>query len=185
MLINIDIDNTVNDFIDKFLVLYNRISNKNIQKKDVLNYDLTSLGTDRPTLETLFFKNSAFHEQLEPVDGAVDVIKMLHDFGHKIKFVTSINYGVVQPRVNFVKHYFPFIDEDESLLVTSGKRWIWSDIVIDDHIDNLVNVNPDCKFIVYSQPWNTNITIEDDNTKGFRASSWYDILDWCVHNKLI
>ena len=60
MIFNIDIDNTVNDFIQTFIVYINRLSGRNIQYDDITFYDLTNLGYDRKTLETMFSSVKVF-----------------------------------------------------------------------------------------------------------------------------
>lgn len=171
MIINIDIDNTTNDFIEKFVYYLNGLQSRlepisytfynprsDIEVKDITNYKLAlSTGVRDEILETMFFRNNAFYETLEPLENAVETIKELVESGNTVRFVTAIRYDVVQARIDFIKKYFPFIDPDTQLIVTNNKEAIYADIVIDDCIDNLKNVNKDCRYIVFSQPWNKNV----------------------------
>ena len=89
---------------------------------------------------------------------------------HEVKFVTSIDYDVIDSRIEFVQKYFPFIDINRQLLVTNDKHSIYAEMVIDDYVKNMDNVNPDCTFLLFKQPWNKLY-----DTKAIRVSSWYDI----------
>lgn len=191
MIINIDIDNTVNDFIEKFVFYLNGVQSRlepisytfynpspEINTEDITNYRLKiSTGVSDEVLETLFFRNNAFYETLEPLENAVETIKELVERGNTVRFVTAIRYDVVQARIDFIKKYFPFIDPDTQLIVTNNKEAIYADIVIDDCLDNLKNVNKDCRYIVFSQPWNKNVHAIP--VVGYpivlKCSNWYEV----------
>ena len=174
-IINIDIDNTINDFIETFIYFHNKISEKYLRYEDITEYDLEVLtGIPRLTLETLFFKNDAFYEHLVPVENAQKVVKLLHKNGHNIRFVTAADYDVVNVRVNFVRTYFPFIDINKSLIVTSDKHHVWADLVIDDNPEHLTNVNTNCEFILYDKPWNRNFSSLN------RCCNWHDVEKWLI-----
>lgn len=172
MKVNIDIDNTVNNFIQKFVELCNRmkVADKEFSVDDMTQYSLqTATGIDNDTLTTLFFKNPCFYKKLEPLDDAYWVIEEMNK-KHEVKFVTSIDYDVIDSRIEFVQKYFPFIDINRQLLVTNDKHSIYAEMVIDDYVKNMDNVNPDCTFLLFNQPWNKLY-----DTKAIRVSSWYDI----------
>lgn len=189
MIINIDIDNTTNDFIEKFVYYLNGLQSRlepisytfynprsDIEVKDITNYKLAlSTGVRDEILETMFFRNNAFYETLEPLENAVETIKELVERGNTVRFVTAIRYDVVQARIDFIKKYFPFIDPDTQLIVTNNKEAIYADIVIDDCIDNLKNVNKDCRYIVFSQPWNKNVLPAVGYPVATECSNWYEV----------
>ena len=178
MIINIDIDNTVNDFLDKFVFYLNGIGYK-IKKQDIYEYDLSkATNIKEQVLSCLFFGNNNFYKQLLPLENSVECIKKLWDSGHEIRFVTAITYEVISARIDFIKEFFPFIDPDKSLIVTNNKRSVYADLVIDDYLNNLSNINKNCKFILFDQPWNQ----ETERTKPYmRCSSWIGIL-WGIEN---
>lgn len=156
MFISIDLDNTVNDFDVKFLKYYNNVSGNKLGLDDLKDYDLTSLGIDRETLEVLFFKNDAFYRTLEANPVAVQVVKNLCDAGHDITFVSAADYSIIGSRVDFVKKYFPFIDVNKSLIMTEEKGIVFADVVIEDLNKNLRNANYICTYILLKKPWNIN-----------------------------
>lgn len=180
MIFNIDIDNTVNDFIQTFIVYINRLSGRNIQYDDITFYDLTNLGYDRKTLETMFFKNNQFFHSMKPLEKSQDTINGLIDAGHDVRFVTAIDYEVIQARLDFVHNYFPKINTSKSLIVTNDKKSIFGDFVIDDLPSNLNNINRNCKYILFKQPWNIDNydTIQKlpyNKTNTSCCSNWHDI----------
>lgn len=155
MFISIDLDNTVNDFDAKFLKYYNNVSGNKLGLDDLKDYDLTSLGIDRETLEVLFFKNDAFYRTLGADPFSVQVIRNLFDAGHTITFVSAADYSIIDSRVRFVQKYFPFLDVNESLIMTENKGIVHADVLIEDLNRNLTNVNYICTYILLKKPWNT------------------------------
>lgn len=184
--INIDIDNTINDFISKFIEMYNKISNRNLFIYDVTDYDLSKVtGVPRDALVNLFFKNSQFYSMLNPLPWTYDVINKLCLNGHDVRFVTSINYEVIQPRIDFIKNSYPFIDPDKALIVTDNKNSIWADIVIDDLPSHFNNRNSYCKYILFNQPWNF-VTNENPNACRYRrCNDWQAINDYLEELQVI
>lgn len=164
MRINIDVDNTINDFIYKFIYYLNGIQNSG----DKLKVEDLTENLSKESLDILFFKNNAFHSMLDPLCGSVEVIRMLQEAGHIVKFVTCISYDVIKSRIEFFKKHFPFVDVDKQLIITNDKTSVYADIVIDDHIPHLTNINRNCKFIIFDQPWNQDYTFAD-----------YRVKDWC------
>lgn len=189
MIINIDIDNTVNDFVDKFVYYFNGIQDENhkIKPEDIKQYDISkALSVPVDILDVLFFKNDRFHSTLIPLPNAISVITRLNQKGHTVRFVSSIDYNVIQSRLGFIKEFFPFINPHEQLFITTDKSSIYADIVIDDHFRNLENINKDCKFLLFSQPWNDANCSDDRFAKltYVRVKTWIDIenilTDWGV-----
>ena len=173
MKINIDIDDTVNNFIEKFVEYFNMITGRNLTVAEVTDYNLSRFtGVPNKALETLFFNNNYFYKMLTPLSGAVDIIEEIA-IEHEVKFVTAIKYEAIQERINFLNTYFPFIDIDRALLVTNDKHSIYADIVIDDCLNNLTNINEECKFIVFKQAWNANA--QYDNNVLALTNNWSTI----------
>ena len=176
MIINIDIDNCCNDFIQKFIYYLNGVQTETcFSLDDFIDYSLSrSTGFYNGYLETLFFRNNNFYEQLRPLVNCVETIKELVTCDNEVRFVTAIRYDVVQARLDFIKEYFPFIDPDKQLIVTNNKESIYADIVIEDCTDNLKNVNKDCDYILFDQPWNKDFEIRKED-RIHRAFDWYSV----------
>ena len=174
MTVNVDVDNTVNNFLEMFLLLFNSISGRNINYEDVTDYSLSKItGVPNKTLETLFFKNNSFYKTLQPLQGSAYVLEELVRNGHDVRFVTSIDYDVVQSRISFLNKHFPFINLNKSLFITSDKCSVPSDIVIDDNPEHLVPVDPTCTYIKFRQPWNKDIK---DGV--ITCNDWYDVYSY-------
>lgn len=108
--INIDIDNTVNDFLDKFVYFVNGMNDNLLHTGDKFNvsdigqYRLqTATGINDDILQTLFFKNDEFYRHLKPLPDSVRVIKKIIDSGNEVKFVTAINYEAINSRLAFIR----------------------------------------------------------------------------------
>lgn len=185
MIFNIDVDNTINNFVHEFIFLYNNITGRNIEYKNMTDYDLTSLDIDNYTLETLFLKNNRFYETLVPKVGSVSTIKKLIVKEHIVKFVTSIHYNVIQARIDFIAKYFPAVDVNKSLIVTDDKHKIYADFVIDDLPSNVTeNVNSSCNYILIKQPWNTEQYNQIKN-KPLKETCCYCCKDWFEIHSLL
>lgn len=191
MIINIDIDNTVNDFAKKVISVYNNLYHDNVSYNTVTDYGFAQLTKiSRDCLEELFFKNNYFYESLEPIQGAVDQIQRIVNDGHKVKFVSAADYSIVQSRLDFVKTYFPYLDVNDSLILTRDKHNMWADVVVDDYPKNLTNVNLGCKFILFDAPWNRHIDTDAwvTNAKNLnncaRCSTWESVVDVVFQEEL-
>ena len=162
MIINIDIDNTINDFLPYFLLKLNdlRIGNSKVfTEESFTDYDICKITNITPTtLETMFFHNNEFYNSLLPLFNSVNCIQRLHEDGNIIKFVTSRDYEVLPATIRFIEVFFPFLDVNECLIFTKQKELLWADVVIDDCLYNLVNVNPQCLFMLKNCSWNKNTT---------------------------
>lgn len=191
MIINVDIDNTVNDFAKKVISVYNNLYHDNVSYDTVTDYGFGQLTKiSRDCLEELFFKNNYFYESLEPIQGSVDHIQRLVNDGHKVKFVSAADYSIVQSRLDFVKTYFPYLDVNDSLILTKDKHYLWADFVIDDCPSNLTNVNRACRFVLFDSPWNRHISAEDwvknpnNLDKHVRCSTWEQVVDTVFHEEI-
>lgn len=174
--INIDVDNTINNFLESFLKLLNSVGIRDISYKDIKDYSLEkSTGIPHKTLETLFFRNNAFYQTLKPLENCVETIKELVECDNDVRFVTSIYYDVVQSRIDFIRKYFPFIDTDTQLIITHDKESIYADIIIEDCLNNLKNVNKDCHYIVFSQPWNVDTLPAIGYPVATECKDWYAV----------
>ncbi len=171
MKINIDINNTIDDFVPVFIQYLNSLG---VEKtvETITWYDLQkSTGIDRHTLSCLFFKNPEFYKKLSPLTYSTGSIFALSQ-QNEIKFVTAVPYEVVDAEIEFLRKYFSHIDPHKSLIVTNDKHSIYADIVIDDYVNNLTNINPNCKYIIFDQPWNRYY--KADNC--YRAHTWKDVM---------
>ena len=171
MWISIDIDNTVNNFIDFFIENLKGII-PSFKLSDFTDYDIAKVtNIDRSILSTLFFENNRFSEQLCPLPDCQHAINYLHYSGHNIQFVTSRSYKLINATISFMSKYFSFLNIDDSLILTQKKENVWADVVIDDYLPNLCNCNPNCKFILKDQPWNKDTVRKDF----IRFSNWKNI----------
>ena len=188
MIFNIDVDNTVNNFSEKFLEYYNDITGKHLTMSDLKKYDLTTLGVSRETLETLFFNNNAFYRSLDANPIAIGVIRTLWLSDHTINFVTASDYSIIDSRIEFIKKYFDFLNVNRSLLITEDKGVAYADFVIDDLNGYLVNINPDCTYILLKKPWNLtewNVYRDNPNEDVYACVDWNDIISTLHNLKII
>lgn len=174
MIINVDIDNTVNDFLDVFCKYFAQVTNNSFQniKECMTVYSISdAVKVPNECLQTLFFNNNNFYSKLKPLAHAQHVIQQLIQEKHDVRFVTAISYEVIDSRVDFVRHYFPYINIDKSLIVTNDKNSIYADIVVDDYENNLHNINPLCLHILYNQPWNQGVSVSNM----VRCHNWEEV----------
>ena len=191
MIVNVDVDNTVNNFAKKVISMYNKLYDDSVEYEDVTSYEFYQLPKiSHECLQELFFKNDHFYEELQPIPDSVYQIERLVNNGHKVKFVSAADYRIVKSRIDFIERYFPYLDVNDSLILTKDKHNLWADVVVDDYPKNLTNVNHFCKFILFDAPWNRHISTDDWVINGValdrcaRCSSWEQVVSVIFQEEL-
>jgi 5'(3')-deoxyribonucleotidase len=172
MLICTDIDGVLNDLTPKVLGLYNSRTGKNIQISDITTYNFHEClpKEDADGIVTLF-KEKELWDSLEPLSGAQKVLRQLANQGHRIIVATATDPVNFEWKINWLQKYFPFIPTDNVIRIMD-KSLLRVDIMIDDHISNLIdNV---CERICLDYPYNRS-TSKDYAYDINRVKYWDEI----------
>ncbi|MFA5558820.1 MAG: hypothetical protein WDA59_05095 [Methanofastidiosum sp.] len=110
-----DMDEVICDFLSKLFDTYNKIYNKNIKISDIKEWSLLKyIGTEGIKL----FEQPGFFSDLEPIENAIETIKILLKQNRKIFIVSSpISEHCVFDKYQWVKKYMPFFPIANLVLV--------------------------------------------------------------------
>lgn len=173
MIIICDIDNICNNLTEKTLEIYNSRSDKNIQITELTSYSFADcLSKEDANAIIALFKEKKLWNSLSPIAGAVNGLKALIKQGHQIYLATATDPINFAWKVEWMKKNFSFINADNIIRIMD-KSLIKADVIIDDHLDNLVNNT--AHRICLDYPWNR------DEKKDFvydihRAHNWKEII---------
>ena len=126
MLILVDMDGVTCHFVPAVCREYRLATGKNLMPEDVTDWVMGKFGIERE-----MWQKPGFFRSLEPIKGAIEVLWLLHQNGHKIWIVTDamgVNF-VEKEKAQWVKEHLPFV---KGIVFTSEKDKIPGDIIIED-----------------------------------------------------
>lgn len=173
MIIVCDIDNICNNLTEKTLELYNSRSGKSVQMSDLTTYNFADcLPKEDADAIISLFKEKKLWNSLTPIAGASNGLKTLIKQGHRIYLATATDPINFAWKVEWIKKNFSFINADNIIRIMD-KSLLKADIIIDDHLDNLVGNT--AYRICLDYPWNR------DERKDFihdicRVHNWKEIV---------
>lgn len=110
--------------------------------------------------------------QARPIHGSINALNLLRKKGHYIILASA------QPNMEseiYTTKWLAQFDVPFNELHYQKEKWkIPADIFIDDCVDNLIKYQetyPQAIILTLAKPWNSN-------WKGFRSSSWNNIIDY-------
>lgn len=152
MIIGVDVDCCCNNLCEAVLSVYNERHGTNYTEADIHTYKIeNNIPCEPDEIKNMFLEKDVW-KRVCVVPDAVKYIKMLHDEGHKIYFVSATLLDNVPKKASWLRRNFPFLDIEECFLPVKNKNLVKCDILIDDCLDNLHcydRIN-----IVYDKPWN-------------------------------
>lgn len=130
----VDLDDTMEDFLPRWIQAINYQYNKNAKLEDIDSWLLRSIYPDLLNEDLMSpLMTYDFWEGVKEKEGASKYIWQLINDGHDIKVVTSSHYETLIYKMDgmFFK-LFPFLTWDH-VIVTSEKGRIKGDVLIDDN----------------------------------------------------
>ena len=174
MIIMCDIDGVLNNLIEKVLELYNSRTGKNIQISDITRYNFSEcLPQEDADAICGLFKEKELWNSLTPIQHSQKCLKNLSIQGHKIIIATATDPVNFEWKCQWMKLHFPFISTDNIIRIMD-KSLLKCDVMIDDHIDNLISNF--CERIVIDAPWN-KVSSKDVAYDIYRAYDWHDVIN--------
>lgn len=164
-----DIDEVVNNLVEKILKAYNKKYNDNVKFHDITDYKIHQFL--KPEVKNVFeeFMTYNFLFSLAVPEGAIEVINELMQ-NHNFFFITTTHPAYINNKHAWLEHHFKYYDR-KMLIMCKDKSLVHGDILIDDCADNIndnVRLN-----LIYDKPWNRKY--ERHNMK--RVFNWNDIKD--------
>ena len=178
MVILLDMDGVVVDFVRPWLVQYNFMTGENIKYSDIHGPKTHKYVGDPFTLRKI--KDSVgFIAGLPPIDGAIEAIFKLHGDGHEIVFVSNATNcpTSAHEKRDWLRKYFHKIWQYAPLHLTHEKHRVRGDVLLEDTASNLDDLHPTTKGLLYHQKYNS------DEHKHERIYDWSHFLEWVSINK--
>lgn len=173
MVILLDVDGVLADFVGDFLRVANRISGESYAPEDVKEWDLSVLYPEvfrKQIFEAM--NEEGFCRYLPKLPGSEEAVKMLRELG-KVYAVTApwvSSKTWCWERTNWLMRHFDFAAED--VLHVTKKHLIQGDVLIDDRDVNVAKwllANPGIG-ILWDAPYN-----RASKAKVPRATSWFEV----------
>lgn len=182
--IAIDIDNILNNLMEKTIEAYNAKYGSNLDMDNFTDYDIYNcLPYNEAKKFVELFLDKDLIISLTPKDGAQKSIKQLINKGYDIYLATSTHYTTFPWKVEWIKRYFNDIS-DKNIICINDKSLLKVDILIDDCVDNLLS-SIYFERICLDFPWNRQV--HDEAYDIYRCHSWNEIVkaidDINKHNK--
>ena len=175
MIIGVDIDNCILSTTEAVLEQHYVDTGEKLTLDNIKSYYIENHVSEEYKYDFhLIFLKKEMWKRTKVIPNCVEVIKRLHNQGHKIYFVTSTEAKNVAKKESFLKRTFPFLDIRKCLITTHCKQMIGVDILIDDYEMNLINGS--YFGILMDYPWNSTAIFDDaayDNI--YRVFDWLQV----------
>ncbi len=174
MVVIVDIDSTLNDLVQKTILLYNSRNGKNIQMSDIIAYDFYDcLSYEDATAMEELFKDKELWDSLEPLPDSQWGIETIRSLGHKVVFATCTHECNFGWKCSWMIERFNLVNSDDIIRIMD-KSLLRGDVIIDDCLDNLIR-SP-CERICLDYPYNRDERL-DYIYDIKRAYNWKDIIN--------
>lgn len=179
MIIAVDIDNTINNLQEVVTELFNKRHNANYTLDNFHDYDIANdLPKKDATKMKKIYGESGLYDLVKPLPMAQDCLQKLVNAGHHVYLVTDAIPKTYGEKVDWLHHYFPFIDN--SRIVSMSHKWLFKcDVMVEDNLQNLITGHHYDR-ICMNCSWNKNI--DDWVYDIHRCEDWNDVVR--VINKL-
>lgn len=134
----IDLDDTVENLGATWISILNERYGTTRRPEDQKVWDMTQSfpELDREQVYGIL-REEELYRRAQPLPGAQEYLRKLHDEGHVIYFVTVNPHHTVHAKYKWiVNRYFPFIDWDH-VIIARKKQMIRGDVMVDDGPHNL------------------------------------------------
>lgn len=172
MIILTDADGVLEDLTQVWIELLNETYGRNVKYEDVVEWDMCKAypGLTRDQVYGMELQPEIY-DRMRPLEGAREVLEKIIAKGHELYVVTNTPYEVFTDKMEKVMFkYYPFLTWDH-FIVTSNKKLIKGDVLIDDGVHNLIE--GDYKKILVSAPYNEEFDAESHGM--IRVRNWKDI----------
>ena len=172
MIICVDIDNCLNNLVERTLEVYNSQTGKNIQMSDITTYNFYDcLPKEDADGIIALFKEKELWDSLKPLPYSQEILKKLIKQGHKVLLATATDPINFAWKCDWVSRYFGFIPTDNIIRIMD-KSLLRIDVMVDDYLNNLTNNI--CERVCLNYSWNQSPS-KDYAFDIKRVYSWNDV----------
>jgi 5'(3')-deoxyribonucleotidase len=174
MILAIDIDDTICNLQETVVNIFNQRYGKKYSVDDFHDFDVTNvLPEDEATNMISIYGESGLYKIVKPISNAKNALQKLINKGHQIYLVTNAVPGTYGEKVEFVKKYFPYID-DAHIVSMKHKHLFRCDVMVDDCLQNIL-AKPYYHRVLIDRPWNRS---NSDYAYGiYRCYNWNEVLE--------
>lgn len=171
----IDLDDTLNELVTKWLSIYNNEFQDTLCKEDIHSWDI--INYLKPEARGKFFnylREPDFFLDVAVQPNAPEVTKRLAE-KYELFVVTSYCPEACLAKYLWLRKNFPHISAD-NIVFCRTKGIIRADFMIDDglhNIEDFLKTNPNGVPMIFDAPWNRNV-----GGKYVRAKDWVEVLEW-------
>lgn len=172
MIILTDADGVLENLTHVWVELLNETYGRDVKYDDIREWDMCKAfpGLTREQVYGMELEDEIYN-RMRPIEGAAEVLKKVIDAGHQLYVVTDTPYQIFKQKMDkVIFKYYPFLTW-KNIIVTSNKKIIKGDVMIDDGIHNLEGA--DYEKILVSAPYNEYYDAEGNGMH--RVHSWNEI----------
>ena len=179
MVLCVDIDNTINNLQESVIKQFNKKHKTKYVLDDFQDYNVENVlpVKEAVAMKDMYIKHGVY-DNVKPLAGSQDVLQKLISEGHQVYLVTDSHPAIFEEKVQWVKHFFPFIGS-EHIVAMKHKNLFRCDLMIEDNIQNILS-GVHYHRVCLDYAWNQKV--HDEAYGIHRCTNWHEILD--VVNKL-
>lgn len=186
MIIAVDVDEVIAQFLDAWLAFYNSRNNTAWQADQFHSYNFWEVvGGDKESMVELtheFFKSPEF-QNIRPVEDAVEGISALARV-HELVIITARPQEISEMTLSWLDTYFPRAFKRVHLTNQFSKLGYWRSkaaVCVEEHASVLIEDNAEyalecarsgVRVLLVDKPWNKDVS----HDLIVRVHSWKDIL---------
>lgn len=174
MIIACDFDNVICNLQEVITDMFNDRQDTKYTLEDFTDYDIANV---LPVKEAIVMKEMygecGIYNYIKPIPGSQKALQKLINNGHQLYIVTDAITQIYKEKVEWLHHYFPFIDEAH-IVAMKHKHLFKCDIMIDDNSQNLTS-GVLYERICFDYPWNRKV--HDYAYDIYRCSNWDEIIN--------
>jgi 5'(3')-deoxyribonucleotidase len=167
VIIGIDIDDTILNLLDPWILAYNKDYNDNLKRENIIDWKFDQFVKEEAKFDIYNYINSPdIFENAKPIKWALEVINYLKSLGHRIIFITANNPDNIK---QWWLGEYGFWNGQENFVLAYDKSLITTDFLIDDKFENVQNAQG--IGILFNQYHNQKYKWD------LRANNWKDVLN--------
>lgn len=168
--IGVDCDDTILDLANIWASVYNEEFDDNLTKEQWTDWDVGKfVKSEAKERMYEYIQHPDLFYGAKPIDGALDAINYLKSKGHRIIYITALNYENCKEWW-LEKH--GFMNDIKDFVQAYDKSLLNCDLLIDDKYENSRDFKQ-TSFLM-EQPWNRKYT---DHPEIFRVKNWEHFIE--------
>lgn len=138
MIILCDVDDVVANLVEPWLARYNKDYDDSVTPDHCVRWEIEEFVKPECGKKIFSYLDSTIYEEVQPMPGALEGVRILRDLGHRVIFVTSCGAETASAKYHWLaRHGFvggTFAQKD--LIFATDKSMIRGDVLIDDGLHN-------------------------------------------------